>query len=671
MNYRLGTKLCMLGAVAISMMMGATTKAELLVGWDLVGYPATPIPTNASSSFNHPSVQGGLIERGPGLGATGGTNGFVANSWPLPATSTLADAIASNDYFSITITAQPGATFTITNFLWRATRSGTGPSNFVLRSSQDGFTANLAAWTHAGTGNINHSNSLSMASDSNVVFRLYGFEVSGNAGSARFTDGANFGSAGIDVAFFGTATAPPNQPEVEILTTNTTVDFFTTTFDVQGTANEFVVGQLVWTNTLAAVGGTIPATDLWQIDDVPLAVGVNVINVLGTNGSGVLSQDSVSITRQASPQPAVNITTANQSVPFATTEIDIVGTANTNTVGELSWTNSLTGASGTIPATLNWIIDDVALAVGDNVITVSGSNLYAVVVQDVVTIIREVFLPPVGSDLLAFQGFEPGDSWTILDGEAHISDDTGPTNTPANARIRTGDNSWQTVGASNMLNLAEVDITGKSNVAIRVRLASISENANNGADFPDIVRFFVSLDGEEYGEPETAVRGNTNARWGYGAFLTANRIVDGSPTVTNAAPQGGTSSNNYSTVILYVPDSANSVALRIVAINDAVNEIWAIDDIELLGDEGEGGGGDDPSEPDLGEILLLGGETSVSFTSETGVNYSLQYTTDLTANPVVWTEVDGQAGTGGVITLSDDDPSDPTRVYRVVAVNAP
>lgn len=52
-------------------------------------------------------------------------------------------------------------------------------------------------------------------------------------------------------------------------------------------------------------------------------------------------------------------------------------------------------------------------------------------------------------------------------------------------------------------------------------------------------------------------------------------------------------------------------------------------------------------------------------TTTLGKTYSLQYTTDLMAEPVVWAEADSEAG-GGEITLNDNDPADVARYYRVV-----
>ncbi|HPJ57545.1 MAG TPA: hypothetical protein PLK81_07865, partial [Kiritimatiellia bacterium] len=67
--------------------------------------------------------------------------------------------------------------------------------------------------------------------------------------------------------------------------------------------------------------------------------------------------------------PPGNVTVANET---ATTTLQ--GTAAAVTNGNLRWTNALTGASGEIPAATPWEIADIALAVGANVITVSGET---------------------------------------------------------------------------------------------------------------------------------------------------------------------------------------------------------------------------------------------------------------------------------------------------------
>jgi hypothetical protein len=63
-------------------------------------------------------------------------------------------------------------------------------------------------------------------------------------------------------------------------------------------------------------------------------------------------------------------------------------------------------------------------------------------------------------------------------------------------------------------------------------------------------------------------------------------------------------------------------------------------------------------------LTVSGTNFSVSLTSETGLNYTLQYTDDLAAPN--WTSIlPSTPGTGGIIHLSDPSPSPTARFYRV------
>lgn len=87
--------------------------------------------------------------------------------------------------------------------------------------------------------------------------------------------------------------------------------------------------------------------------------------------------------------PALEVTSGNSTVTFAIASASISGTNNAAVVGTLTWTNSLTGGTGTHPAASAWTISGIALDVGANVITVRGTNLFGASSSDSVTITRE------------------------------------------------------------------------------------------------------------------------------------------------------------------------------------------------------------------------------------------------------------------------------------------
>ena len=61
-----------------------------------------------------------------------------------------------------------------------------------------------------------------------------------------------------------------------------------------------------------------------------------------------------------------------------------------------------------------------------------------------------------------------------------------------------------------------------------------------------------------------------------------------------------------------------------------------------------------------------GASASATFQSVNGQTYRMEFSTDLLASPVIWSEADSDVGTGGALTLSDTNSADPKRYYRVV-----
>ena len=110
--------------------------------------------------------------------------------------------------------------------------------------------------------------------------------------------------------------------------------------------------------------------------------------------------------------PVLDITSGNATVAYATASTTVSGTNNPAVVGDMAWTNALTGGTGTESAAPSWSIAGIALAVGTNVITVRGTNLFGQAGSDSVSIVRE---PAAGGGSFVFEDdFEDGDlaGWT-------------------------------------------------------------------------------------------------------------------------------------------------------------------------------------------------------------------------------------------------------------------
>lgn len=168
-----------------------------------------------------------------------------------------------------------------------------------------------------------------------------------------------------------------------------------------GFANVHAVGGLSWQNNRGG-SGSVPATSSWTISGIPLAGGVNLISVTATNIFGSNAVASITMTREPGPgegTPAVTITTPDTTVDDSITTYAITGTANQHVVGGMWWQNSL-GGNGSFPAASSWTIPSVPLSMGDNFISVYGTNQYGDSAFATVRITRETIITDTAWQIL-------------------------------------------------------------------------------------------------------------------------------------------------------------------------------------------------------------------------------------------------------------------------------
>lgn len=164
----------------------------------------TPVPTATGVIF------GSFSAVGTGT-ATSGAGRFSFTGWPTGATnavdtySTMTGALDPSKYYEVSITPASGYNVTLTGITWGTRRSGTGVRNAAVRSSQDGYMANLPAsvgtntnLSVVGTDNF-FFNSDAITSEqvgstitlgasfinltSAVNFRFYGWNAEGTSGT--------------------------------------------------------------------------------------------------------------------------------------------------------------------------------------------------------------------------------------------------------------------------------------------------------------------------------------------------------------------------------------------------------------------------------------------------------------------------------------------------------
>ncbi|MCX7001906.1 MAG: hypothetical protein NTV22_01375, partial [bacterium] len=103
--------------------------------------------------------------------------------------------------------------------------------------------------------------------------------------------------------------------------------------------------------------------------------------------------------------PCVDITNVDTRVNYDTTFCTIGGTnsplmdATNRVVGTMWWSNSINSSNGTFAAAQYWMIENITLDIGTNIISVLGTNAFGLIGSDSVTIIRD--LPEGASAVMA------------------------------------------------------------------------------------------------------------------------------------------------------------------------------------------------------------------------------------------------------------------------------
>ncbi|MCX7002262.1 MAG: hypothetical protein NTV22_03195 [bacterium] len=166
----------------------------------------------------------------------------------------------------------------------------------------------------------------------------------------------------------------------------------TTACDLFVTNEAAVVGIMQWLNHATGTGGDFPAAALARtIGPIGLAYGANTIVVSGTNANGKTGSASVTVTRTWPPQAFIAITNPAITVAADVTSVALGGSNNIFAVGDMTWRNSATDEQGTLPVgTPWWTISTIAVAEGDNAITVQGTNVFGQVQQATRIVTRTV-----------------------------------------------------------------------------------------------------------------------------------------------------------------------------------------------------------------------------------------------------------------------------------------
>ncbi|MBN4070535.1 T9SS type A sorting domain-containing protein [Olleya sp. AH-315-F22] len=163
---------------------------------------------SVGSNFNDVNLSSAAITRGSGLTATVNGNRFNAINW---AANDIATAVIGNEYMEFTVAPNSGFQFDVTTISVNFQRSGTGPRGISLRSSIDGYAADIdGEKVIFDNTNITQIVSFSVNQVNNVTaltYRIYGW-AEGTSGTGGFE------GAGNDIIINGTVAGICTSPTV-------------------------------------------------------------------------------------------------------------------------------------------------------------------------------------------------------------------------------------------------------------------------------------------------------------------------------------------------------------------------------------------------------------------------------------------------------------------------
>ncbi|MEO6721820.1 MAG: T9SS type A sorting domain-containing protein [Ferruginibacter sp.] len=228
----------LLASVAISLL---TSLANVVSGQSIFDNSITGINPNISNpyttgQFAHSNITASGIGRGTGIAGTNTNDRYNATGWNSA-------ALDLNDYFEFILTPNVGNSINFVSFVYTGQASGTGPANFELRSSVDGFVSGIGTPTATGT-TISLSAAVYQNRTTATTFRLYGWNASNVLGTFSIND-FTFNGIVPTVSITNTGTPAtgliqPNTNNVVLsafeISANVTTDFTGVTISKTGTA---------------------------------------------------------------------------------------------------------------------------------------------------------------------------------------------------------------------------------------------------------------------------------------------------------------------------------------------------------------------------------------------------------------------------------------------------
>ncbi|MBC7776630.1 MAG: hypothetical protein H7246_14450, partial [Phycisphaerae bacterium] len=255
------------------------------VSWELSAEPGNQVSNPAT--FQSSNFANCTLSRGAGITATTGAGSMNSSGWFSGSSSTtLADAIANNDYYEFSINTINCNFFNPTTLKMVLRSSATGPNTVTLRCSSDGFVSDIGTGTVGTTSKLfSFSESLSPNAQS-VIYRLYGYGGAAGGGNPASGGTMRVGTSVVasdnDLEAFATTTLLSVSSVSNITVTDgDAVPSTVFTANVPG-------ATINWTRTSENIGlgatsgtGNVPAFTAYNASGIPVTSTFTVNATIG------------------------------------------------------------------------------------------------------------------------------------------------------------------------------------------------------------------------------------------------------------------------------------------------------------------------------------------------------------------------------------------------------
>lgn len=196
-------------AIALSLCAATAVSQVTLLSWEFSGNSGvTPDPEIADVYGSNISTSdpSGFLRRGSGIVGASNSNGFSSNNWSTSGVTNLSEALTAGDYYTFSVAPETGFVIDLSSLDINFQTTGSGPDEWGLFSSVDGFSSAIDTFTLDGASaaiSLDVSGSSFDTLTSSTEFRIAGFGATGSTGAARFN------GSGADIVLSGFTSAIP------------------------------------------------------------------------------------------------------------------------------------------------------------------------------------------------------------------------------------------------------------------------------------------------------------------------------------------------------------------------------------------------------------------------------------------------------------------------------